>query len=74
MKKIILLILLLILMLGCKKSTTADTITVTYPDEYTHGNIKMNDEIYICGYQDRVCPNDFSPHKPVCQVEDPDCI
>jgi len=74
MKKTLLFILLLILLLGCKKGNSPDTVTVTYANEYTNGNVKVNDEIYICGYQDNVCPNDFSANKPVCKVEDSDCI
>ncbi len=71
-KKIILIILILTIISGCKNPVD-DTITVIYPDEYTHGSITAGDEIYICGYKDRVCPDDFSTQKPVCKVEDPDC-
>ena len=73
-KKLLFIILILILILGCKKTPTTDTTKVTYANEYNHGSVQINDDIYICGYQDRICPNDFSQQKPVCQVEDPDCI
>ncbi len=73
-KMILLLVLILIIVPGCKKTTTTNTIKVTYADDFNNGNVEINNEVYICGYQDNVCPNDFSPSKPVCKKIDPDCI
>lgn len=72
-KKLLFIILILILILGCKKDTTTETIKVIFADEYNNGGVTINELYYPCGYQDRICPNDYSPSKPVCKKIDPDC-
>lgn len=73
LKKILLILLILTLLSGCKKDTT-EPIKVIYSTEYDNGGVFIEGQGYPCGYQDNVCPDDYSPSKPVCQKVDPDCI
>ena len=50
-----------------------DRVKVYFTTDFQTGAVVINSDPYLCGYNDGICPNDYSPDKKVCDQPDPDC-